>query len=58
LSNTSKTRPASLERAIALCRQLRDAKSEGDCLTNLGNVFAVRGELRKAVEIYQQSIKC
>jgi tetratricopeptide (TPR) repeat protein len=47
-----------LERGLLISRQLRDVRTQGSVLTNLANVFAVYGKLKRAIELYEHSIKC
>ncbi|HEU4322892.1 MAG TPA: tetratricopeptide repeat protein [Roseiflexaceae bacterium] len=45
-----------LERAIVAAQRRRDRKAEATFLGNLGNVYSDLGEVRRAIELYEQRL--
>jgi tetratricopeptide (TPR) repeat protein len=46
----------SIERALAISREIGDRRGEGADLGNLGNAYASLGEVRRAIENYEQAL--
>ncbi len=46
-----------LEVALAAARRLKDRKMEAECLGNLGLAYADLGELRRAIELFEQHME-
>ena len=44
------------DKALAIARELKDRKGEGQSLANLGMLYWHRGQYDKAVEYYEKSL--